>query len=141
MMAPDRSDLAGNSGLVSLAITGLAFEFPQEATSVEGFWQMLCEGRSASTEFPKDRLNIDAFYHPDYSRQSTVSSKNRHTYSSFEVFTKFSGQLHLRGGNFLKEDLGVFDAPFFSISPTEAACMDPQHRRMLETAYHTLEDG
>jgi acyl transferase domain-containing protein len=57
-----------------LAITGLAFEFPQEATTVEGFWSMLCEGRSASTEFPKDRLNIDAFYHPDESRQSTVSA-------------------------------------------------------------------
>ena len=56
-----------------LAIIGLAFEFPQGATSVEAFWQMLCEGRSARTDFPEDRLNIDAFYHPDGSRPNSVS--------------------------------------------------------------------
>lgn len=55
-----------------LAIIGMAFEFPQEATSEDAFWQMLCEGRSASTEFPPDRLNINAFYHPDQDRPSTV---------------------------------------------------------------------
>ena len=50
-------------------------------------------------------------------------------------------QIPVRGANFLREDLGVFDAPFFSISPLEAACMDPQHRRMLEVSYHALENG
>ncbi|KND87187.1 Lovastatin diketide synthase LovF [Tolypocladium ophioglossoides CBS 100239] len=103
-----------------IAIVGLAFEFPQDATSEESFWQMLCEGRSASTEFPRSRLNIDAFYHPDENRPSSIP---------------------LRGGHFVKEDLGAFDAPFFSITPAEAECMDPQHRRMLETAYHALEDA
>ncbi|KAL2759081.1 hypothetical protein ACRALDRAFT_1040872 [Sodiomyces alcalophilus JCM 7366] len=98
----------------------MAFEFPQEATSEDAFWQMLCEGRSASTEFPPDRLNINAFYHPDQDRPSTIP---------------------LRGGHFVKEDIGAFDAPFFSITQGEAACMDPQHRRMLETAYHALEDA
>lgn len=38
-------------------------------------------------------------------------------------------------------ELGAFDAPFFSISPAEAAAMDPQQRGMLETAYHALENG
>jgi acyl transferase domain-containing protein len=55
-----------------LAIVGFAFEFPQNATSSDKFWQMLCEGRSASTVFPQDRMNIDTFYHPDKSRHSTV---------------------------------------------------------------------
>lgn len=59
--------------LTDLVVTGLAFEFPQEAVSTEAFWQMLVEGRSASTDFPKERLNIDGFYHPDASRSSTVS--------------------------------------------------------------------
>lgn len=104
----------------SLAIVGLAFEFPQGVTSVDSFWQMVCDGRSVSSEFPPDRFNIDAFYHPDGDRPSTIP---------------------LRGGHFLEEDLAVFDAPFFSITPNEAACMDPQHRRMLEAAYHALEDG
>ncbi|PYH92144.1 putative polyketide synthase [Aspergillus ellipticus CBS 707.79] len=109
-----------NGGLEPIAIIGFAFEFPQDATSSDRFWEMLCEGRSASTEFPEDRLNAKAFYHPDATRQSTIS---------------------VRGGNFVQEDLGAFDAPFFSITPGEAACMDPQHRRMLETAYHALEDA
>ncbi|PQE15785.1 polyketide synthase protein [Rutstroemia sp. NJR-2017a BBW] len=96
-----------DSGMDSLpcAIVGLAFEFPQDATSVEAFWQMLCGGRSASTEFPTNRLNIDAFYHPDDNRPSSIP---------------------LRCGNFVTEDLASFDAPFFSITPAEAACMDPQ---------------
>ncbi|KAH7400554.1 lovastatin nonaketide synthase [Phaeosphaeria sp. MPI-PUGE-AT-0046c] len=106
--------------LQPIAIIGLAFKFPQDTTSEAAFWQMLCEGRSASTEFPPDRLNIDAYYHPDESRPSTIP---------------------LRGGNFIKEDLSKFDAPFFSITPGEAACMDPQHRFMLETTYHALEDA
>ncbi|KAI1579032.1 Polyketide synthase module, partial [Pyrenophora tritici-repentis] len=105
--------------LQPIAIIGLAFKFPQDATSEAAFWQMLCEGRSASTEFPRDRLNIDAYYHPDEARPSTIP---------------------LRGGNFINEDLSKFDAPFFSITPGEAACMDPQHRLMLETTYHALED-
>ncbi|MCJ1357455.1 MAG: hypothetical protein MMC33_007451 [Icmadophila ericetorum] len=110
---------ANDGKLEPLAIIGLAFEFPQEATSEESFWQMIFDGQSASTDFPKDRMNIDAFYHPDGSRQNTIT---------------------VRGGNFVSEDLGAFDSPFFSITPAEAACMDPQHRRMLETAYHALED-
>lgn len=55
-----------------IAIIGLAYEFPQGATTEESFWEMVLEGRSASTEFPPDRMNIDAFYHPDANRPSSV---------------------------------------------------------------------
>ncbi|KAI9035970.1 putative polyketide synthase [Aspergillus affinis] len=106
--------------LGSLAVVGLAFEFAQGTTSADSFWDMICEGRSASSEFPTDRMNIENFYHPDSSRPGTFN---------------------VRGGNFIKEPLGAFDAPFFAITPAEAACMDPQHRRMLETAYHALESA
>jgi acyl transferase domain-containing protein len=47
----------------------------------------------------------------------------------------------VRNGHFLKEDLGAFDAPFFSITATEAAGLDPQQRILLETAYRALENG
>ena len=72
-MEGDGFNTAHGGRPVPLAIIGLAFEFPQGATSVEAFWQMLCEGRSAATDFPQDRLNIDAFYHPDESRPNSVS--------------------------------------------------------------------
>ena len=72
-MEHDRSSTSYDAWSMPLAIIGLAFEFPQEATSVEAFWKMLCEGRSATTEFPRERLNINAFYHPDDSRPSSVS--------------------------------------------------------------------
>ena len=56
----------------AVAIIGFSLKFSQEATSSEAFWEMLCEGRSAMTEFPRDRINIDAFYHPDSNRHQTV---------------------------------------------------------------------
>lgn len=56
-----------------IAVVGYSLRFPQEATTAESFWEMLREGRSAMTEVPSDRFNIDGFYHPDASRPDTVS--------------------------------------------------------------------
>ncbi|KAJ8133410.1 hypothetical protein O1611_g213 [Lasiodiplodia mahajangana] len=103
-----------------MAIIGLSIRFPQEAVSPEGFWDILLQGRSVMTEVPPDRFNINGFYHPDPSRHDTINS---------------------RGGHFLSGDIGAFDAPFFSISPSEAESMDPQQRCLLETAYHALENA
>ena len=55
-----------------IAIIGYSLRFPQEATSSEAFWQMLVEGRSARTEIPGDRFNVDAFHHPDSNRHDSV---------------------------------------------------------------------
>lgn len=58
--------------LEPLAVVGFSLKFPQEATTPQAFWKMLTEKRCAVTEWPKDRLNIDAFYHLDSSRPDTV---------------------------------------------------------------------
>lgn len=50
-------------------------------------------------------------------------------------------KLPTRRGYFVEDDPGAFDAPFFSITAQEAAAMDPQQRRVLETAYHAFENG
>lgn len=103
-----------------IAIIGFSLKFPGEATSAERFWEMLLAGRSAASDFPANRLNLKGHYHPDKSRLD---------------------QMPLRGGYFLEEEIDRFDAPFFSISPQEAACMEPQQRYMLETSYRALENG
>lgn len=62
-----------HGALEPIAIVGFSFKFPQEATSQEAFWSMLMEKKCAMTEWPKDRLNIGAFHHPDKDRIDTVS--------------------------------------------------------------------
>lgn len=49
--------------------------------------------------------------------------------------------MNVREGHFIKEDLACFDATFFSMTPAEAECVDPQQRWLLETTYHALENG
>ncbi|KAI9693527.1 MAG: Type I Iterative PKS [Bogoriella megaspora] len=103
-----------------IAVIGFALKFPGEARNVEGFWDMLVNGRCAMTDFPKDRINLDGHYHPDASHLD---------------------ELPVRGGHFIEESIDRFDAPFFSITPAEAACMEPQQRGILEVAFHALENA
>jgi acyl transferase domain-containing protein len=39
------------------------------------------------------------------------------------------------------DNLSMFDASFFGLSPRDAAIMDPQHRHFLECAWEALEDA
>ncbi|KAE8314467.1 hypothetical protein BDV41DRAFT_575726 [Aspergillus transmontanensis] len=103
-----------------IAVVGMAVKFPQDASSVEGFWQMLFDGKSSVTEIPKGRINIDAYHDPDKDHFGTMNG---------------------RGGHFIKDDIAAFDAAFFSIRPKEAASLDPQQRWLLETTYQALENA
>ncbi|KAE8402996.1 hypothetical protein BDV37DRAFT_294863 [Aspergillus pseudonomiae] len=107
-------------GLPPLAIVGLSLKFPGDAVTPDDFWKMLLEGRATASEFPPDRLNINAHHHPDRERLDRLS---------------------LRGGNFMKGDLGAFDAGFFTINATEAEAMDPQQRLILEASYRALDNA
>lgn len=113
------SKLADDASM-PIAVVGIGGRFPGEATNPEKFWDMIYNSRHALTEVPKDRFNIDAFYHPYAERQGTMN---------------------VRGGHYLTEDVGLFDAPFFSITAKEANAMDPQQRLALEVAYESLENG
>ncbi|KAK0707101.1 hypothetical protein B0T26DRAFT_790998 [Lasiosphaeria miniovina] len=103
-----------------IAIVGIACRFPGDASNPERFWDMLAAGKSALSEVPKDRFNIDAFYHPNPERH---------------------GAFNTRSGNFMKSDVIGFDAPFFSITAKEAHAMDPQQRIALELTYEGLENA
>ncbi|KAG8415985.1 Type I Iterative PKS [Metarhizium acridum] len=103
-----------------IAIVGLAAQLPGKATTVQSLWDLILAGESTVSEVPPDRFYIDAFYHPKSDRLSATST---------------------RYGNFLKRDLGAFDAGFFNTPPLEATTMDPAQRILLETAYHALENA
>lgn len=59
---------------IPIAIVGMSFQFPDNATSTESFWSMLLDRRCASRDFPLARLKASTLYHPDPSRGDTVGS-------------------------------------------------------------------
>jgi len=77
LSSPSASSSAGShhqdEDADAIAIVGMACRFPQEAENPERFWQLLLNARSALTEFPAHKLNIDAHYHPDPAHGGTVS--------------------------------------------------------------------
>ncbi|KAF5555326.1 polyketide synthase [Fusarium napiforme] len=108
------------STLEPLAVIGIGLRGPGDTSDPEKFWQMLLDARSARSEIPKDRYNVDGFYHPDPERLGSIQPRHAH---------------------FLKQDFKVFDAPFFGITPKEAKAMDPTHRLLLEATYEGFENA
>lgn len=58
--------------VMPIAVIGIGFRGPGEATDVEKFWNMIFEAREARTLVPKEKWNNEAFYHPDSNRNGTV---------------------------------------------------------------------
>jgi len=103
-----------------IAIIGMSCRFAGDVDSPDKLWELIAEGRSAWSEIPKNRFNIDGVFHPN--------------------FEKLNGT-NVIGGHFLKEDVGLFDAHFFNLSAETAAALDPQFRLQLESTYEALESG
>lgn len=103
------------TSIMPIAVIGMAFRGPGDATSPQKLWDMCCEGRNAWTEFPRDRINMEGFWHPEATRPGCVRF-------STDLVGKYADccQFNSRGGHFLRDDVSLFDAPFFSISPNEA---------------------
>jgi acyl transferase domain-containing protein len=70
----------------AIAVVGLDLKFPGDAASPESFYEMLLRGRSALSEIPSDRFNLDSFYHPDAERAGAVSLHLASTSSPLRVF-------------------------------------------------------
>ncbi|RJE22581.1 polyketide synthase [Aspergillus sclerotialis] len=103
-----------------IAIVGYSFKLPQDVNDDRSFWEVLENRRNLRTDWPASRVNSASF----------VDSKLR----------KFP----TKGGHFLSEDLGAFDAPFFSVTAQEyheAASMDPMQRWTLEESYRAFENA
>ena len=102
-----------------IAIVGMACRFPGRADSPHAFWNLLSTATDAITEVPEGRWNASRFHHPNVTAP---------------------GRMVTRWGGFV-EHADAFDAAFFGIAPREAACMDPQHRWLLETVWEAIEDA
>ncbi|KIX09429.1 uncharacterized protein Z518_00509 [Rhinocladiella mackenziei CBS 650.93] len=103
-----------------IAIVGLSCRFPGDASNPNNLWDMMSNARRGHSKIPADRFNADTWYHPSHDRRGAVNVKD---------------------GFFLKEDVSLFDAPFFSITAKEASGMDPMQRLLLEVSYETFENA
>ncbi len=97
------------------AIVGMAAKFPG-AKNVAEFWQNLLNGVESIRFFDPSELATSI----------PLSERNDKNYVA------------ARG---VIDDVEQFDPRFFGISPREAEVIDPQHRVLLELAWHALEDA
>ena len=115
---PHTPQVNGSPNGEPIAIVGMACRFPG-AEDLESFWRFLLEGRNAITEgvpgSGEGRLG-------QIIRDPGVDNDA------------------CRYGAFV-DDIDMFDASFFRISPVEAELLDPQQRMMLETSWQALEDA
>ncbi|KAI0020462.1 hypothetical protein F4780DRAFT_373288 [Xylariomycetidae sp. FL0641] len=120
MQQQDIEAVLAKDGAMPIAVVGISGRFPGDATTPDRLWDMVSQGRSALSDVPKERYNVDGFYHPSGEHQGTTTT---------------------RAGHFISSDVGLFDAPFFKISAQEAHAMDPQQRLALELSYEALESA
>ncbi len=113
--APERQPISDRE---PIAVVGMAGRFPG-ADSVEELWDLLREGRDGVGPVPQDRWDGAALTDSDPLRPGTITTDQ---------------------GGFLR-DPARFDAAFFDIPAREAESLDPQHRLVLEAAWHALEDS
>ncbi|KAK3382227.1 putative polyketide synthase [Lasiosphaeria ovina] len=100
-----------------IAIVGMACRLPGGATDTDKFWEILDRGLDVHRKIPADRFDVDTHFDPTGKRLNTS-------------LTPY--------GCFIDEP-GLFDAPFFNMSPREALQTDPMQRLAIVTAYEALE--
>jgi acyl transferase domain-containing protein/acyl carrier protein len=100
-----------------IAVIGIGCRFPGGADGPDEYWRLLLDGFDATTEIPRDRYDVNAYY---------------------DSRPGLPGKIYAREGAFLPA-VDRFDAAFFAISPREAANLDPQQRLLLEVAWEALE--
>ena len=100
-----------------IAIVGMACRFPGEAIDPETYWKVFESGRDCHQKVPADRFDVETHYDPEF-------KKTNASWTPYGCFI---------------DNPGMFDAPFFNMSPREAQQTDPMHRIALITAYEALE--
>src|SRR6516225_7185289 len=95
----------------SIAIVGMAGRFPG-ARDISEFWQNLRAGVESVKRLTDEQLRGAGAEPADLRNPAYVKAAA------------------------MLDDIDLFDAAFFGLSPKDAAIMDPQHRLFLECAWH-----
>ncbi|MGJ8545977.1 MAG: amino acid adenylation domain-containing protein [Sulfitobacter sp.] len=103
------------NGNEPIAVIAMAGRFPK-AASLEALWSLVETGGSVFAPHPEGALR-DAFTDAERSDENYIACRP------------------------LLDDIGMFDAAFFDMSPREAALTDPQHRVFLEICWEALESA
>src|ERR687886_23757 len=108
---------ANNDDLdLDIAIIGMSGRFPG-ANNIDEFWQNLQKGVESISFFSDRKLESSGI------NSALLRESN---------YVKAKGVL---------EDIDLFDASFFDISPREAKIMEPQQRLFLECAWEAVENA
>ncbi|HDT4624424.1 TPA: SDR family NAD(P)-dependent oxidoreductase [Klebsiella oxytoca] len=107
------------AGSEPIAIIGIGMRLPGAVTQLSDFWQLLKSGGDAVSPIPEARWSTQKNYDPN---------------------PDAPGKTYVREAAFL-DNVDLFDADFFGISPRETKHIDPQHRLLLETSWHALEQA
>ncbi|MEV0504109.1 type I polyketide synthase, partial [Streptomyces spectabilis] len=102
-----------------VVIVSMACRLPDAIDTPEAFWELLVDGREASSPFPQRWDGWDL---------STLDEAERAA----------TGRRFERKGGFVR-DVEDFDAAFFGLSPREALSLEPQQRLVLEVVWEALE--
>ena len=112
-IAPINTQTKSTASPYNIAIVGMSCRFPK-ATSLEEFWQNLCNGKECLNTFEKDYLQ----------------SLNNNPKVLDDNFVPVKGTI---------DNADMFDAHFFGFNPYDAKITDPQHRIFLECVWEALE--
>ncbi|KAB2571603.1 Highly reducing polyketide synthase easB [Lasiodiplodia theobromae] len=119
----DDAGVGGGSSLGEddpVCIVGMSCRLPGGVRSPSDLWDLLVQKKTGKCRVPKERFNIDAFYHPESER---------------------AGSIDCDGGYFIQEDVRQFENTFFGLNNLEATYMDPQQRKLLEVVYEAFESA
>jgi acyl transferase domain-containing protein len=103
-----------------VAIIGMAMRLPGRVHNAEDFWNLLIEKKSGMCDVPKDRFNMDGFYHPS-GKPGTIPQNRAYYLDDIEI--------------------QQFDPSVFPIGKKELERLDPAQRQILQVAYECMEDA
>ncbi|KAF4208764.1 hypothetical protein CNMCM8927_008713 [Aspergillus lentulus] len=103
-----------------IAIVGMGMRLPGGVRTADDFWDVLIDQKDCSSEVPRTRYNIDAFYDPDKPQS-----------------------VRTRRGYFLEEDyLEKADTNFLQWIPGfNTSELDPQQRLLMEVVWECMENA